>query len=227
MMEPPLPNLAVSLRATHAVITRGLGVAKERADGFGAAGLPDDRVAQGFADYVTVLATVLNAHHLTEDELAFPHFRDLIPGMPFERLSAEHRQMLPLLERLKSSADRMRESAGREAAAGPLGDIHGAAFDLITIWGPHIEVEESYWTPETARRLMSPEENARLIGLFAEHTMTNSKPDFLVVPFMIFNLPPEQRNVFTAGMPEVVTEQLVPVAWKEQWSPMTPFLLEV
>jgi hypothetical protein len=48
----------------------------------------------------------------------------------------------------------------------------------------------------------------------------------LVVPFLLYNLPPEERAVFSQGMPPIVIQELVPVAWKEKWSPMKPFLLD-
>jgi hypothetical protein len=47
-----------------------------------------------------------------------------------------------------------------------------------------------------------------------------------VVPFLLYNLPPEERAIFSQGMPPVVTQELVPVVWKEKWSPMKPFLLD-
>jgi hypothetical protein len=56
--------------------------------------------------------------------------------------------------------------------------------------------------------------------------MAHSGPDYLVVPFVLYNLSPEQRAILAAEMPPIVTQQLVPIAWKAQWEPMSPFLLE-
>ncbi len=55
--------------------------------------------------------------------------------------------------------------------------------------------------------------------------MKHSGPDYLVVPFLLYNLSPEDRATMSAEMPPVVTQQLVPVVWKEKWQPMSPFLL--
>lgn len=42
---------------------------------------------------------------------------------------------------------------------------------------------------------------------------------------MLYNLEPGPRPLMSAGMPSEVIEQLIPVAWKDQWAPMQPFLL--
>jgi hypothetical protein len=46
------------------------------------------------------------------------------------------------------------------------------------------------------------------------------------MPFVLFNLEPEDRAAMAGMLPPVVTQQLVPVAWRAQWAPMQPFLLE-
>jgi hypothetical protein len=58
-----------------------------------------------------------------------------------------------------------------------------------------------------------------------EHSQKHSGPDYHVVPFLLFNLTPEERVTFEAEMPRIVMEQLLPVVWKEKWAPMMPFLL--
>jgi hypothetical protein len=44
-------------------------------------------------------------------------------------------------------------------------------------------------------------------------------------PFLLYNLPTEERAIIAQAMPPIVTRQLVPVVWKEKWEPMSPFLL--
>jgi hypothetical protein len=58
-----------------------------------------------------------------------------------------------------------------------------------------------------------------------EHAQQHTVPDYLIVPFLLYNLPPDKRTFFAGEMPPVVTEQLVPVAWKDKWAPMKPFLV--
>ena len=73
--------------------------------------------------------------------------------------------------------------------------------------------------------LLEIEEHIRLGKMFAEHNQEHSGPDYLVVPFLLYNLSAEDRAIMSQEMPPVVTQQLVPVAWKEKWAPMSPFLL--
>ncbi len=53
---------------------------------------------------------------------------------------------------------------------------------------------------------MSADEQLRLLAQIGEADQEHSGPDYLV-------------------MPPVVTRRLIPVAWKEKWQPMSPFLL--
>jgi hypothetical protein len=53
-----------------------------------------------------------------------------------------------------------------------------------------------------------------------------ASPTYLAVPFLLYDLPPEEKAIQARGMPPELTEQLVPVVWKEQWAPMKPFLLD-
>ena len=58
-----------------------------------------------------------------------------------------------------------------------------------------------------------------------EHSQRHATPDYLVVPFMLYTLPPQERPIFARNLPPIVTEQLVPVGWRDKWEPMKPFLL--
>jgi hypothetical protein len=93
------------------------------------------------------------------------------------------------------------------------------------MWHPHIGIEQDYFAPEKVGPLLPPKEHIRLSRLFMEHSRKNSGPDYLVVPFLLYNLAPEERVFFARKMPLIVTRLLVPVIWKKQWAPMRPFLL--
>ena len=49
---------------------------------------------------------------------------------------------------------------------------------------------------------------------------------YLTLPFILYNLPVQQKSAMAEGMPAEVVEQLVPIVWREKWEPMKPFLLE-
>jgi hypothetical protein len=222
MSDSNSPNLGVELLRIHAIITRGLRVAIDHAQSFAAQGFPSTKMREGFISYVGSLLSVLDAHHNVEDQLAFPYFRGPFPDAPFDLLTAQHQIMLPLLDQLKNTVAGM--------AADPQGDAIPDELVLLLkkldeFWHTHIHIEEENFTVDRLAAAISVEEQIRLINMFMEHSQQHAKPDFLVVPFLLYNLSPENRAAFAKAMPPVVTEQLVPVVWKEKWEAMQPFLL--
>jgi len=79
--------------------------------------------------------------------------------------------------------------------------------------------------PEVLAATVSPEEDVTITQLAAQHSQKNSGPDFLVVPFILYNLPGERRDALAAQFPPVVTQQLLPGPRKEESAPTGPFLL--
>lgn len=221
MSLPADTNLATSLLAIHAVITRGLSVGLENCRRFSAGDALEGDARGGFADYIRTLAAVLDEHHLSEDEIAFPYFEPLIPEVPYDRLRADHQRIIPRLRVLESTSASW--SAGNEEA---LARMTATLTSLEAIWHPHIEIEEGGFTAERLGELIAPEEHLRLNQEFVDHSMKNISEPYLYLPFVIFNTAPEERSSFTDRMPPVLTRQLIPVDWKEQWSPMKPYLLE-
>lgn len=198
-------------------------MAIEYSQSFAQQGYPDAPTREGFISYVRSLASVLHAHHLTEDDLAFPYFRDKMPDTPFDSLTADHQEMTPLLEKIDGLIENVEADA---QAAGPLNDLNGALAQVRDLWHPHIELEEDHLSPEKADELLGMEEQIELGKKFAQHSQEHAGPDHLVVPFLLHNLPPEERAILSQGMPPIVIQELVPVVWKEKWSPMKPFLLD-
>jgi hemerythrin-like domain-containing protein len=223
MSKSNRPNIGADLARLHSIITRGLDVAIEHSQSFAQHGYPDASTREGFINYVRSLASVLHAHHLTEDDVAFPYFRDLMPDTPFDSLTAEHQEMKPLLEEIDVAIGKV--EAGAQTAES-LNDLNHALTQVRDLWHPHIELEGAHLSPEKADELLGVEEQIELGKRFAQHNREHAKPDHLVVPFLLYNLPPEERAIFSQGMPPVVTQELVPVVWKEKWSPMKPFLLD-
>lgn len=223
MSEQPKPNIAYSLQAIHQIITRGLDVSIERSRAFADAGYPDEATREGFLTYARTLASTLHGHHLTEDELAFPYFRDKLPEAPFDKLVAEHREMEEVLGEIEAAVEAV--AAAPEASA-PLNELNRTLKRMRELWQPHIRTEEEHLAPEDVGPMLPVEEHARLAERFGKHSEEHSGPGFLVVPFMLYNLPPGPRALMAAAMPPMVTQELVPGPWKEKWAPMKPFLLD-
>lgn len=223
MSEMPKPNVAHDLARIHKIITRGLEVAIDRGRSFAQNGYPDEATREGFVSYVQALAAMTHGHHLTEDEVAFPYFRDKLPKLPVDTLMSEHQKMVPILEEIEAAI----KGVAAEAEAGhALNDLNRALAKLAELWHPHFRKEEEDFTPEEVGALIDVEEQIRLAQQFAQHSQQHSGPDYLVVPFMLYNLEPGDRAVLSKAMPPMVIQQLVPVVWKEKWEPMKPFLLD-
>jgi hemerythrin-like domain-containing protein len=217
------PNLGVDLLRIHRVITRGLRVGMEHSHTYGQDGLPDDATGAGFLDYVQALASVVHGHHLSENEVAFPYFRDKLPEIPFDLLMEEHKAIELRLQEIGAALEKAR---GDLAVGQALRELNVALTKTDDLWHYHIPKEEHGLRPDVLGPMLAPEEHVRLARELAQHSQEHSGPDYLVVPFMLYNLGPEDRAVLSQSIPPVVTQQLVPVAWKEKWAPMKPFLLE-
>ena len=214
-------NLAVSFLNIHSIITRGLRISITRVQEVLQHGSQDEGRRDGFFNYIRALSSVLASHHLMENEIAFPYFRNKMPEAPFDSLLEQHQEMIEILDEIRLAAEKCEKDDQPEANATKLKSTLNR---LNETWHVHIQVEEDEFISK-ADALISVEEQLRLVELFAEHGLKIAVPHYLTVPFMLYNLPLEKRAVFSQGMPAEVVENLVPIVWKEKWESMTPFLL--
>ncbi len=212
------PNAGSSLIRIHKVMTRALVVSLRFSQGTG----PQPDWRDGFQRYVQTFYTSLLSHHDGEDEIGFPFLKTKLPDGPFETLSQQHRQMIPMLDKINAWCGR--GSTAWEASA--LIDLHSAVSDLNDLWHNHIPIEEGHFSPQECERLMTPEENAALDGQLAGHAAQHSLPSEHVLPFVLYNLEGDDRAEMALSFPPVISQQLVPVVWKQAWAPMQPFLLD-
>jgi hemerythrin-like domain-containing protein len=214
-------NIAVSFFNIHNIITRGLRVSLENAQVILQGGFQDERTREGFFNYIRALTSVLNAHHRMEDEIAFPYFRESLPDFDFDNLTYWHHWMHEILDEINSAVEKIEKNNQLETE---MKTIENALNRLNDGWPYHIQPETEGFISK-ADALVSIEEQLRLVRLFAEHSQKNAVPHYLTVPFMLYNLPVEDRKVFSQGMPAEVLQNLVPVVWKEKWASMAPYLL--
>lgn len=215
-------RVADTLLLIHQSISRGVHMSGLYSRIFTRHGFPEGKIRPGFADYIRSLVSVLQAHHLGEDELAFPKFQELLPKAPYEVLTSQHVQMTPILDQIRLNIDRAVEKGESQES---LNKLDGLLTELAEIWRTHIALEEVHFSPAKIDAVMDCESQARLLTQFADFNQKHLKPDYLVVPFTLFNLPQEERAYVSDLMPPVVTQQLIPIAWKDKWRPMSPFLL--
>jgi hemerythrin-like domain-containing protein len=207
----------------HKVITRALEVIITRGQVFAQAGYPDQTVQTGFCSYIYSFESLLHAHHLTEEELAFPYFRQKMPGEPFDLLLVQHSEIAISVYEIR---ELMGSHENPKLDLASLNKLIQVVEKIDRIWHPHIEIEENIFDPDKISALMSAEEQVLFSRQFADHSQKHTSPDYLVVPFILYNLSPTDRMEMAQLMPPIITQQLVPIVWKEKWLPMQTFLLE-
>lgn len=83
----------------HKIISRGLSTSIRKCDEYlGKKGIPSEE-ATGFSMYLSILKWVTHSHHLSEEDIAFPYFKDYIEA-PYNRLKDDHNAMARILDTL-------------------------------------------------------------------------------------------------------------------------------
>ena len=216
------PDHAGDLMRIHRVITRGLEIALQCGREFQQSDFPGAAIQAGYTMYTKCLLAIIHAHHITEDEVAFPELQRRLPDRPYIEFNLTHQRIAEALSKLTPLADRLGE-ADHQAS---LNELLSGLNQVYALWRPHIALEEQSFTRQAIDAVMELSEQANLSSLAARHTQQHSGPAPLATPFLLYNLVPEDRLVLVKVMPPELTQVLVPVTWKDQWAPMKPFLLE-
>lgn len=216
------PNASGDLKRIHTVITRGLQVSIQTTQEIMYHTTPDPQYLDGFLDFLHSLTSILHAHHLTEDDVAFPLFKKKSLPAPYTTLSNDHTTMQRILQNLDSAIEKIRSQGQNDIT---IQYTHDLLQNLQELWRPHIQSEESCFTEHDINACFTAEEQHQMSMQFTLHATKNSGPDYLVVPFMVYNLIGDDRRIMLHLLPAIVTQELLPGAWKHQWAPMKPFLL--
>jgi hemerythrin-like domain-containing protein len=178
---------------------------------------------EGFLKYVQSFSSVLHGHHLVENEKIFPYFKDKLPEVPYERLISEHNIFKVGLKEINTGLSNL--MSGNDDSKS-LKLIKSGLDKIDPIWHPHIQIENTQLYGRIGSLNIDLEEMIRIQKEDGEFFQQHATPPYLVVPFVLYNLSPEDRSIAAQGLPEMVTKQLVPIDWKDKWAPMQPFLLE-
>ena len=223
MTESKSSDPPIALVLIHRAISRGLSTGIHYAQSFAREGYPDQATGAGFALYLRTLVGILHQHHSAEDEIAFPFLRELLPDLPFGALIAEHEQMEEILEELASTLDELHGNAGEGPALEAASSLLSR---LVALWPAHIAVEEDGISVKALEASVGAEALGGWLARMGQHRPEGAPPDPVGIPFILYNLPEEERRIMSAQMPPAVSQELVPGPWQEHWAPMKPFLLE-
>jgi hemerythrin-like domain-containing protein len=213
--------MARTLATVHKVITRGIEVTRSRSQSFAEQGLPDEALWSGFVSYARTLVNLTHAHHDGEEVLIFPFAQEKMPNSSFDLLKAQHREIAALLDEMGAAIDEAEKNPATESAS----RISHIGTQISEIWQTHIREEETIFSLERVNAVVTPEEQGKLMQQATQHGMQHAGPDYLAAPFVLHNLGPEDRAYMAGEMPPIISQELVPVVWKDQWAPMKPFLL--
>lgn len=208
----------------HKIYTRSLKVAIENVNKYLERGSLESSNSDGFLKYLQSFSSLLEGHHLVENEKVFPYFKGKLPEVPYDRLTSEHKEIKEALEKIKNAIIDIK--SGKDEVTS-LRQINSGLLQIDELWHPHIQIEESRLYKKIVSLNISSEETKMKMNEFSQFFQENTTgPPYLNVPFVLYNLSPEDRAIFSKGFPETVLKQLVPIDWKDKWASMQPFLLK-
>ena len=216
------PTLAQDLLRIHKVITRGLEVGLKKGKDYLISGFSSPEELRGYSSYIHSFASVLDSHHSGEDLFAFPALRKVLPLAPYSQLATDHRSVEMLLARLPKP---ITDLSGNQPGEG-LNVITDTLAKISEVWYPHIHLEEANFAEEKLNAVLTIDEQKNISAATAKYSQEHSDPPYWVIPFVLFNLDRDERAKMAVNIPPKVMNELVPIVWKDQWSPMKPFLLE-
>ena len=217
------PNIGEDYIRHHKVMTRGLAVSLQNINKFLQIGTLEKLNREGFLKYVQSFSSVLHGHHLVENEKIFPYFKDKLPEVPYERLMSEHEIFKDGLQEINTGLGQIMSENDELNSL----KLLKSGFDKIDqIWHPHIQIENTQLYGKIGSLNIDFEEMIKIQKDAGEFFQKHADPAYLIVPFVLYNLSPEDRTIASQGFPEMVTKKLVPIEWKDKWISMQPFLLK-
>lgn len=207
----------------HRIITRSLEISIQNVNRFLETGALKEEKREGFMKYVQSFSTVLDAHHILENENIFPYFKYKIPDAPYDQLIAQHKGIKALLNQINGEIKNLKGNMDELKSL----DLLKTSFEKIDrVWRIHIQIEEERIFERVGDLNISLEDTNRLRKEFYKFFREHAEPIYMTVPFMMYNLSPDDRVIMAQLFPEKVTKHLVPVDWKDKWASMQPFLLK-
>jgi hypothetical protein len=205
----------------HKIISRGVDIPSDRIDLFNQEDYPDEQTREGYLNYVEALAVLLDSHHKTEDDIAFPYFQDTLPDTHFIWLHQDHDLITGFLEEGAPILDHLKNS---EQVKQNFGMLKQVLLKIEDRWSQHIELEEEEFV-EIIDALSTNEERSQLFTQFGDYNQELLNPHQLTIPFMLYNLEPQDRIIIINTHPNDWFIHIDNSEWETKWQSMKPFLL--
>jgi hemerythrin-like domain-containing protein len=205
----------------HTIMTRGLAVSIDHGRSFLKERRKPDEF-RGFIMYLRCLTSMLHAHHLTEDEVAFPYFKKFLPDIPYESLTKQHKLIGPNLDKVNEWMNENKESLPAQEIFTPL-ISHLEAIQAV--WLPHIQLEESQFSEENLAPVIDMNDRIQIGKLLANHSRSHQQGGIEMLAFVLYNMKPEDREMIATTVPWFLRKVLLNGLLKNQWKPIRPYLL--
>ncbi|WP_414469246.1 hemerythrin domain-containing protein [Methanobacterium sp. ACI-7] len=204
----------------HRIITRSLEIIIQNVNAYLEIGATEEENREGFLKYIQTFSTVMDAHHVLENERIFPYFMEKLPDALYDRLMTQHEWIKTSLSKIGKGINNLESNIDELDS---LNSIKTGLKEIDKIWHPHIRIEEERLYGKIKSLNLSLEENNRLREEFFQYFLEHTGPENLVVPFVLYNLSGKDRAIQVQQFPKEVTKL---ANWKDEWASMKPFLLE-
>ena len=217
--EPNGPTLI------HKSLTRAINVVAISSVRFRELGFDNSKEQEGFVAYAHCLHSALLAHYRVEGSGNYPAVGEAHSDAMFALIREHHRRMLPYVETFCAAVDSL-ERVEEDQTSTDLAAIHSSISAIKGLWEPHIALEERWFQSKGFGESLD-EAELRSVELVAEEQQkarTERAPP--VIPFLLHNLEPADREELTGELPAIAQKDRVPLSWRERWKVMKPFLLD-
>jgi hypothetical protein len=220
-MSENVLNLAHYFLAVHKLISRGVDISIAHVEEFIEDGFSDKQLLVGYLNYVHALIVLFDSHHKTEDDIAFPFFREALPNTHFAWLFEDHNLITGFIEELQPILESLNK---REQVQIDLVRCKQVLLKISDRWYGHIGLEEEEFI-NLIDDLISNEERAHLFTQFGNYNFKLLEPHHLSIPFMLYNLEPQDQQHILSAYPQEWFADLDTPGCREKWESMIPFLL--
>lgn len=214
-------SLADGLIGIHKVITRGFTITRNTLQNIEKQTPSDPHPFNGFLDYLRSFVTLIHSHHSAEDKIVFPIFRNKAMEAPYGLLAKGHVKMETMINQIKPLIETLAENKQDTVT---IKKVQILIQEFNDLWDPHIQIEECRFSENTMGTHISIQEQQQIAMEIGQHMAKTANPNYLVIPFVFYNLTESDRKLMQPFLPPNIISLLT--TWKDHWAPMQPFLLD-
>lgn len=213
-------GLAHDLLMIHTAQRNYIARVADFASAIGAGRSPGTGTVADFLLYAQGFYTLFHVHHGTEEKVLFPVLRERGQTELVEEYQKQHRALEELALAAEEKLNQAKEAPDDPVAFTAFAEATQAMRDKLE---EHFSNEECRFTHEFAEEVLDEQSVNDAARRMAEHGKSYSKPPWIILPSILYNLEGEKRMTFIKAMPWILTRVIIPFVWKSKWKPLVPF----